>query len=96
MSIYERRWNAVESFINTRLIPAMKQPGVVALFEGREIAPIQIQLYKNDRVVDVLMDHASYNIFDGNPGIDHGAHETIESTIERLKQTFLLYKKVDY
>jgi hypothetical protein len=94
---YEKRWQAVKKFVETKINPILIDEQYVAALDG-EIINVHQQLEIDNEAKEIIMRdrNCSHVIYNCNPKYDEGAHTPIRESIKELKQRIQIFKKVKY
>lgn len=98
MNIYEKRWNAVKKFVETKINPLLSNPDYVAAYDGDIISirdPITIDEENKEMILD-LGHGCSVCFYNGDPEFDEGVHSTIKETIQELRERLEVFKAVRF
>lgn len=94
---YEKRWQAVKKFVETKINPLMMDECYIAAMDGDLIdicAPLVID--EETKEIVVTSDHGAYVIYNGDPDYDDGAHTPSREIIKDLRQRFQIFKEIAY
>ena len=98
MNIYEKRWNAVKKFVETKINPLLSNPDYTAAYDGDLMSihdPIEIDEENKEMIIN-LGHNCSVCIYNGDPEFDEGVHSTIEETITDLRERLEIFKAVRF
>lgn len=94
---YEKRWQAVKKFVETKINPLMMDERYIVAMDGDLIdirAPLEI--HDDTKEIVVTSDHCTYVIYNGDPDCDEGAHTPTREVIKELRQRFQIFKEIAY
>ena len=91
--LHSRRWNFAKALVESMIIKANAQ-GASILFDGELITPNEIVI--DDTSIKVVKDRTTHMIFEANPELDHGLHDSTGQFEARVRESFVLVVQIMY
>lgn len=98
MNIYDKRWAKVAQYAY-KLKDLCKTGDYILIYDGEICEGAEILIDENNRLfyiycVTPLKNVIKYQLYNGDPSCDDGAHTKIDETLKEFNESIKLYQRV--